>query len=314
MLNRRHIRIKVLQVLFAYYSDPEPNAASYEKMLFESVNRFRDLYIALIQLNVEMHSLAIERIEAGMNKRLPSHEDLHPNTKFAANAVLRILAHSRNLEKSLKDNHLNWNMNRDLLKQMFKMVIESEEYKEYLESPERGFEHDKDFVVRLFKRHLVNFENMQDYLEDQGIFWNDDLDLAASMVIRSIKGLQENDSEIEFLPLWKDGDDEEQFCKDLFRKTLATGAETKEMIAACTPNWEADRIALMDLVLLKMAAAEAMTFESIPIKVTMNEYIELSKFYSTQKSATFVNGVLDNIIPQLAEQGKIRKVGRGLVE
>jgi N utilization substance protein B len=313
MLNRRHIRIKVLQVLFAYYNDDEPNAASYEKMLFESVNRFRDLYVGFIQLMVEMHSLSIEKIESGMNKKLPSHEDLHPNTKFAANAVLRILSHSVSLEKATKENHLKWTENRELLKQMFKDIQDCHDYQEYLSSDQRSFEHDKEIVVKLFKRHLVNFELMHDYLEEQGIFWNDDIDLTASMVLRSLKAIKESDTDIEFLPLWKEGDEEEEFCRQLFRKTLSTGADTKERVALVTPNWETDRIANMDLVLLKMAIAEAIYFESIPTKVTMNEYIELAKFYSTPKSATFINGVLDNLMPKMVEEGKIKKVGRGLI-
>lgn len=313
MLNRRHIRIKVLQVLFAYYNDDEPNAASYEKMLFESVNRFRDLYVGFIQLMVEMHSLSIEKIESGMNKKLPSHEDLHPNTKFAANAVLRILSHSVSLEKATKENHLKWTENRELLKQMFKDIQDCHDYQEYLSSEQRSFEHDKEIVVKLFKRHLVNFELMHDYLEEQGIFWNDDIDLTASMVLRSLKAIKESDTDIEFLPLWKEGDEEEEFCRQLFRKTLSTGADTKERVALVTPNWETDRIANMDLVLLKMAIAEAIYFESIPTKVTMNEYIELAKFYSTPKSATFINGVLDNLMPKMVEEGKIKKVGRGLI-
>lgn len=313
MLNRRHIRIKVLQVLFAYYNDDEPNAASYEKMLFESVNRFRDLYVGFIQLMVEMHSLSIEKIESGMNKKLPSNEDLHPNTKFAANAVLRILSHSVSLEKATKENHLKWTENRELLKQMFKDIQECHDYQEYLSSDQRSFEHDKEIVVKLFKRHLVNFELMHDYLEEQGIFWNDDIDLTASMVLRSLKAIKESDTDIEFLPLWKEGDEEEEFCRQLFRKTLSTGADTKERVALVTPNWETDRIANMDLVLLKMAIAEAIYFESIPTKVTMNEYIELAKFYSTPKSATFINGVLDNLMPKMVEEGKIKKVGRGLI-
>jgi N utilization substance protein B len=262
---------------------------------------------------VEMHSLSIEKIESGMNKKLPSHEDLHPNTKFAANAVLRILSHSKSLEKATKENHLKWTENRDLLKQMFKDIQDCHDYQEYLTSDERSFEHDKEIVVKLFKRHLVNFELMHDYLEEQGIFWNDDIDLTASMVLRSLKAIKESDTDIEFLPLWKEGDEEEEFCRQLFRKTLSTGADTKERVALVTPNWETDRIAIMDLVLLKMAIAEAIYFESIPTKVTMNEYIELAKFYSTPKSATFINGVLDTLMPKMVEEGKIKKVGRGLI-
>ena len=208
---------------------------------------------------------------------------------------------------------MKWTENRDLLKQMFKDIQDCSEYQEYLASEVRGFEHDKEIVVKLFKRHLVNFELMHDYLEEQGIFWNDDIDLTASMVLRSLKAIKESDTDIEFLPLWKEGDEEEEFCRQLFRKTLSTGADTKERVALVTPNWETDRIAIMDLVLLKMAIAEAIYFESIPTKVTMNEYIELAKFYSTPKSATFINGVLDTLMPKMVEEGRIKKVGRGLI-
>lgn len=314
MLNRRHIRIKVLQILFAYYSDDAPDARVYEKMLFDSINRFRDLYIGLISLMGEMQSLAIEKIEAGMNKRLPTHEDLHPNTKFVTNSLLRIIANSRKLNAASKEIHLQWRENPDLLKQMFKMLTECEDYKEYMESKERGFEHDREYLLRMFRRDLINFELMHDYLEDAGIFWNDDLDLASSMVLRTLKSVKESDDDITLLPLWKEDDDEEEFCRQLFRQTLARGADNEQLIAKNTPNWETDRIALMDMVLLKMAFAESMTFESVPVKVTMNEYIELSKYYSTPKSANFVNGLLDQLIPKLQTDGKIKKIGRGLVD
>jgi len=213
MLNRRHIRIKVLQILFAYYSDEAPDARVYEKMLFESVNRFRDLYIGLISLMGEMQSLAIEKIEAGMNKRLPTHEDLHPNTKFVTNSLLRIIANSRKMSAASKEIHLQWRENPDLLKQMFKMLTESDDYKEYMESKERGFEHDREYLLRMFRRHLINFELMHDYLEDVGIFWNDDLDLASSMVLRTLKSVKESDDDITLLPLWKEDDDEEEKLK-----------------------------------------------------------------------------------------------------
>jgi N utilization substance protein B len=314
MLNRRHIRIKVLQILYAFYNETEADAPRYEKMLFESVHRFRDIYVSFLQLLVEIHTHAIEKIEAGMNKKLPSPEDLNPNTKFAVNATLLVLAHAPSLEKAYKESHLKWHENRDLTKKMFREILDSEEYKEYMSSLERGFEHDQEAIIKFFKRHLVNSELMHDFVEDEGIFWNDDLDLAASMVIRTLKGIKPKDTDITFLPLWKDGEEEEVFCRDLFRKTLVYGEEITQKVAVLTPNWELDRIALMDLILIKMAAAEAITFESIPLKVTMNEYIELSKFYSTQKSANFINGVLDNLIPQLKKEGKIKKVGRGLVE
>ncbi len=314
MLNRRHVRIKVLQILFAYYSDEKPNAAAYEKMLFESIDRFRELYVSFILLLGEMQGLAIEKIEAGMNKKLPTKEDLHPNTKFVTNSLLRIIANSKKLDKASKEIHIRWKDNKDLLKAMFKMLTETDDYKEYMDSKKRGFEHDKEYLLRFFRRHLVNDESMHEFLEDQGIFWNDDLDLCASMVLRTLKQINENDEDVEFLPLWKDPEDENDYCKKLFRQTLALGEENQKVIAQNTPNWEADRIAIMDMIILKMAFAEAQTFDSIPVKVTMNEYIELSKYYSTPKSATFINGVLDTLIPKMIHEGKIKKIGRGLLE
>lgn len=314
MLNRRHIRIKTMQILFAYYSEDKPDIVKYEKMLFESFDRFRDLYIALLTLLPEMQSKAIEKIEAGMNKKLPSKEDLNPNAKFVTNTVLRLLAYSKTLLKAEKEIHIRWKDNPDLLKQMFKMLTETTDYAEYMDSKQRGFEHDREFILRFFKRHLINFELMHEWLEEIGIFWNDDLDLAASMAIKTLKALKENEDDFDLLPLWKADDDEEEYTKLLFRKTLALGSETEKLITEHSPNWDKDRIALMDLILLKMALAEAIACESIPLKVTMNEYIELSNYYSTPKSNIFINGLLDVLIPKLEAAGKIKKVGRGLVE
>ena len=314
MLNRRQIRIKSMQIIFAYYSEDKPDVVKYEKILFESFNRFRDLYIALLLLPAEMQAKAIEKIEAGMNKKLPTHEDLHPNTKFVTNNLVRILANSKVLDKVSTEVHIRWKDNDDLLRSMFKSLIESEDYKEYMASKERGFEHDRDFLLRFLRRELINFEHMHDWLEEIGIFWNDDLDLASSMALKTLKTIKESDNDITLMPLWKADDDEEEYTKQLFRRTLALGADSEKMISDNAPNWEADRIATMDMVILKMALAEAQTFESIPLKVTMNEYIELANYYSTPKSNVFINGLLETLFSKLMADGKINKIGRGLVD
>ena len=164
MLNRRQIRIKVMQILFAYYSEEKPDIVLYERILFDSFDRFRDLYIGLLLLPAEMQAKAIDKIEAGMNKKLPAKEDLHPNTKFVTNTLVRILSNSKTLNKVSKDIHIKWKDNDDLLKQMFKLLIESPDYKEYMASKERGFEHDREYLLRFIRRHLVNFELMHDWL------------------------------------------------------------------------------------------------------------------------------------------------------
>jgi N utilization substance protein B len=314
MLNRRQIRIKVMQLLFAYYSEEKPDIVKFEKTLFESFERFRDLYIALLLLPAEMQAKAIEKIEAGMNKKLPTKEDLHPNTKFVTNTLVRILSNSRTLEKASKEIHIRWKDNDDLLKGMFKNLIESLDYKEYMINKERGFEHDREYLLRFLRRHLINYELMHDYLEETGIFWNDDLDLAASMALKTLKTVKEKDDDIALLPLWKADDDEEEYTKNLFRKTITMGEEHEKLIAESAPNWDADRIALMDMVILKMALAEARICESIPLKVSMNEYIELANYYSTPKSNVFINGLLETLFNRLVSEGKINKLGRGLLE
>jgi N utilization substance protein B len=314
MLNRRQIRIKTMQILFAYYSEEKPDIVKYEKVLFESFDRFRDLYMAILLIPAEMQAKAIEKIEAGMNKKLPTKEDLHPNTKFVTNTLVRILANSKTLDKASKEIHIRWKDNDDLLRQMFKALIESSDYKEYMASKERGFEHDREYLLRFIRRHIVNFELMHDWLEEIGIFWNDDLDLASSMALKTLKTVKESEDDITLMPLWKADDDEEEYTRKLFRKTLTLGEESEKLIAANAPNWDADRIALMDMVILKMALAEAQTCESIPLKVTMNEYIELANYYSTPKSNVFINGLLETLFGKLNAEGKIKKIGRGLIE
>jgi N utilization substance protein B len=314
MLNRRHIRIKALQVIFAYYNEDKPDMVRYEKMLFESFQRFRDLYISLLLIPAELQSKAIEKIEAGLAKKLPSNEDLNPNTKFVTNEVIRMLSHSKILAKASGEIQIRWANNQDLMRSLFRMLITTEDYKEYMTSPLRGFDHDKEYLLRFMRRHVINYDGIHDYLEDSGIFWNDDMDLASSMALKTIKTIKEKDDDLTLLPLWKEEDDEEAYAKNIFRKTLEMGEENLALVAANAPNWEVDRIATMDMVILKMALAEARTCESIPLKVTMNEYIELANYYSTPKSNVFINGLLESLFLKLKQEGKIRKVGRGLIE
>lgn len=314
MLNRRHLRIKVLQSLYAYYQSVDKDMKKTENELFHGIEKMYHMYLYLLQLIVEMQGAAIEKIESGKNKRLPSEEDLHPNTRFVTNAPLRVLANSKTLKKAAETEKINWSENPDLIKKEFRTLIETDEYKEYMESSERGFHHDRIYLIRFFKKHLVNFEMLQDWFEEKSIFWNDDLDLVASMVIKTIKTIDEKSEDFELLELWREGEDEKEFVTKLFRNSIVHGEEYSKMIDEFTKNWELDRIAIMDIILMKMAIAEAITFKNIPLKVTLNEYIELSKYYSTPKSHGFLNGVLDKLFSKLKDEGAIKKTGRGLVE
>ena len=314
MLNRRHLRIKILHVLFGYYQDEDRDPKRSRQALDHSTQKMQELYLMLLDMVGSMQALAIERIEAGYKKQLPSPEDLNPNTKFVTNKPLRVLANSEHLRKACDAQGVGWANRQELLKAIFRALLDHEEYTEYMASEERGFQVDRESLVRMFRKHMVNFDLFQDMLEEESIFWVDDLDLAASMAIKTIKTIKEGDEEVELLPLWRDDDDDKAFMEDLFTQTLALGEESEALIKEGAQNWELERIATTDRILMKMALAEARTFESIPLKVTLNEYIELSKYYSTPKSHGFINGILDQLFTKLKEGGKIKKVGRGLIE
>lgn len=314
LLNRRHLRIKIMQTLYAHYTEGSGDAVKSEKDLFFSINKMHEMYLYLLLMLVEMQAVAIEKIEAGRNKKLPTPEDLHPNVKFVTNRIIRKLTNSKTLKKANEQTKVSWSDQKDLMKKLFKELASTDDYKEYMESEERGFEYDREFLLRFFKRHLINVDLLHDFFEERSIFWNDDLDLVSSMTIKTFKSIREDDDDFELIPLWSDDEEEFNFSEQLFRKTLALGQESDNLISEAAKNWELDRIALMDVVLMKMALAEAQVFESIPLKVTLNEYIELSKYYSTPKSNGFINGVLDQLFEQLKTSGKIKKVGRGLLQ
>ena len=261
----------------------------------------------------EMQGLAIDKIEAGRKKQLPTEEDLHPNTKFVRNAPLRILANSKQLKNRLSETGVGWGKHRELLRNLHRSLNEDEEYLTYMSSDERSFRHDRESLLRMFRKHLINEIPFQEMLEEESIFWVDDLDLASSMVIKTIKNINEEDEEVDIMPVWRNDDDDKDFMDSLFTQTLAQGVLNEELIKEGAQNWELERIALIDRILMKMALAEAKTFESIPLKVTLNEYIELSKYYSTEKSHGFINGILDQLFTSLQESGDIKKTGRGLI-
>ena len=314
MLNRRHIRIKILHILYGFYQDSDADVVATRKALTHSVGKMQELYVLLLMMIGAMQGFAIDRIEAGRKKQLPTPEDLHPNTKFVTNKPLRALANSKKLQKAASDLGVGWGDDQEMLRKMFRSLLEHEEYIEFMASEERGFKHDREYLIRIFRKHMITSEVFQERLEEQSIFWNDDLDLAASMAIKTIKTIRETDDDIALLPLWREDDDDKQFLETLFVESLAQAEVNEVLVTEAAKNWELERIALMDRILMKMALAEAKSFSSIPLKVTLNEYIELSKYYSTPKSNGFINGVLDQLFTQLKKDGTIVKIGRGLIE
>lgn len=314
MLNRRHLRIKVLQALYAYYQSNEESFHKTEKDLLDAVEKIYDLYIYLMLSFVELKTIAERRIDDNKKKIRPSEEELNPNMKFVNNTIIQLLEDNKDLRIISEARKVNW-VGDDVQEMMRKMLLhirESETFFEFMNNGETGFEEDKQFALALFKIEIANYPLLHDFFEEKSIQWLDDIDLACTMVLKTIKNFSE-DGENEILTLYKDKDDELSFIKDLLRKTISMDKENEAIIDDLTKNWEFDRIAKMDVILMKMAITEFQIFNNIPTKVTLNEYIEISKFYSTPKSNTFINGILDKAIKQLTEANKIQKVGRGLI-
>lgn len=334
MLNRRHLRIKVLQTLYAFSQHEDKEFLWAKKELFKAVNQMYELYISLLMIFPELKHKAEHRIEENKKKMLPSEEDLNPNLKFYDNQIIRILEESAELRHQSEDLKANWmgDEKQELIRKMYNHIRQSEIYFEFMNNEKSGFEEDKEFMVQLFKTEIANFPLLFDNLEERSVYWMDDIDLACSMVIKTIKSFKEvelksEDTEVEteseekagevknsILPLYKPNDDEEEFLADLLRQAIKLRPENLKLIDVLTDNWELDRIAKMDVLLMELAITELVSFSNIPTKVTLNEYIEISKFYSTPKSNQFINGVLDKAIAKLESEGKINKIGRGLMK
>ena len=290
MLNRRHLRIKVLQALYAYYQSDEGSFHKSEKDLLEAVEKIYDLYIYLLLSFGELKSIAERRIEDNKKKIRPSEEEMNPNLKFVNNQIIQILEDNKDLRVASEERKVNWVGDdvQEMFRKMLLHIRESETFFEFMNNGEAGFEEDRQFALYLFKVEIANYPLLYDFFEEKSIQWLDDIDLACSMVLKTIKNFSE-EGDNSILALYKDKDDELSFIKNLLRKTISMDKENEAIIDELTNNWEFDRIAKMDVILMKMAITEFQIFNNIPTKVTLNEYIEISKFYSTPKSNTFIN-------------------------
>ena len=314
MLNRRHLRIKVLQILYAFFQSKEIDVVKAQNELLLSVERMYDLYLYLLLTIPELKRAAETNNENRKNKLRPNESDLLPNLKWVENSLILKIEESKELNKVSSARKVNWlgAENQEIFRKMFLQVKDSETYFEFMENGLKDFEEDKKFALALFKNEIINSEFLHNYIEDKSIYWLDDIDLCCSMALKTLKTAAP-DKEISILSLYKEDDDEKEFILNLCRNTIEMDVENEKLIEVLAVNWEVDRIAKMDVLLLKMALVELQTCSSIPTKVTMNEYIEISKFYSTPKSNLFINGILDKAISQLTKEKKIKKSGRGLV-
>ena len=314
MLNRRHLRIKVLQMLYTFYNQKESmDLKTAKTQLLQSVDLMYDLYLYLLLTFQEVRNASLSKMDDRANKLRPSFEDLNPNRKLVDNEIIERIMGSVSLQDLCQRRNVNWNSDekQEIFRKLFIEIEKSEVYFEHMEALENGFSNAKNFLVHLFRSEIANSPLIYNFFEEEEIRWMDDIDLACSMVIKTIKMSTEED-DFDFLPLYKENDDEKDFITTLLKQTVALDQESEHLIEEMADNWELDRIAKMDVLLLKMAFAELQSFESIPTKVTINEYLEISKYYSTPKSNVFINGILDKSLKKLVKEKKVLKTGRGL--
>ncbi|WP_075343627.1 transcription antitermination factor NusB [Tenacibaculum agarivorans] len=312
MINRRHIRLKVMQSVYAMQQSHNTDLIKEEKFLKFSIQKMFDLYALNFQLMLEVQKLAHKKIELSKKKILATKEDLNPNTKFLNNRLLNQIKDSVSLEGHVEMNNLtNWELDDEYVKIIFEELLQSDLYKNYMNTAEDSYHADKNFVVSFFKEIIAPNEKLAEYFEDKMISWVDDIPFVNTWVVKTLNKQKEK-SPFVVGSLYKD-DEDKRFVSDLFNKVMLNHHKFEDDIREKTPNWETDRIADIDMILLKMAITEFLHFSSIPSRVTINEYIELAKDYSTNKSGYFINGVLDKLSKDYLESNKMVKIGRGLL-
>ncbi len=315
MLTRRHIRVKVMQSIYAITQSHDESLEKQEKFLMASIEDTYSLYLLMLSLLIELHEKASTQLKLSSKKYLATPSDKYPNQeKFVQNKVLMQIAGNTLLKKELEKRKLkNWYLNDEYVKILYREIVECDAYAIYMSKGQSNYEEDRDFLIDLFKNVIAPNEKIYEYFEDDKLTWVDDIPIVNTFILKQLKKIKVNQPESFFLPrLLKDSEDL-VFAKQLLVKTLLNDAMLVKEIEGKTPNWDKDRIADIDAILLKMAICELLNFSSIPEKVSINEYLEISKEYSTPKSSIFINGILDNLVRDYKSSGKLKKVGRGLL-
>ena len=309
MLSRRHIRLKVMQSLYSYFSTKEDNMPVAERAMLKHIKEVVELNLVIISLLIELVKYADNFYEEGKKKHLPSAEDLNPNRRFVDNKLIALIREDSALMDRVSKVSGIWLKNDyDIVRKLFSVLYKSELYAKYIASEEKGVDVDQRFIVNALNDIILNNELVHHILEERSIYWIDDLPFVATIIMGQIK----TQKSMNPTSVFKDESDE-RFALKLFRNTINNNKDYEDIIVKFSKNWELERIAIMDQLFLKMAFAEIFSMEDLPVKVTMNEYIEISKYYGGAKSKLFVNGLLDNVVKTYTREGKIKKMGRGLV-
>ncbi|MBO0321989.1 transcription antitermination factor NusB [Muricauda sp. CAU 1633] len=314
MLTRRHIRVKVMQCIYALIQSKDDSLEKQEKFLRVSIENMYVLYLLVLSLLPELHQMANRHVNRASKKYLATEEDNYPDReKFVKNRLLLQIVNNESLKAALSKRKLNnWYLNEEYVKIIYKEVIGSKIYKDYMTNGKDSYEDDRDVVLELFKEIIAPNDKIYEYFEDDKLTWVDDFPIVNTYLMKRLRKANENSNEKFFLPaLLKDQQDME-YANNLLTKTLLNDAKWEKEIEGKTPNWDNDRIAEIDSIILKMAICELLNFPSIPEKVTLNEYLEIAKEYSTPKSSIFINGVLDKLAKEYKSTGRLQKIGRGL--
>jgi len=307
MINRNLIRIRVVQLIYAWYQNTNKDLRSAEKELLFGLQKSYDLYYFLLLLMVELTDSYHNRIETKRNKFLPTEEDLHPNIHLIDNKFILQLRENRQFQKQLSERPMSWESNEVFIKNLLDTILSSDTYQEYTAIASPSYEEDQEFWRKTFKQFIYLNEELDDILEDECIYWNDDVEIVQTFVMKTIKRFSAaNGNNQPLLPMFKDKEDKEYALK-LLHNAILDEKEYRHLIEKHTEKWDFDRIAFMDLIIMQVALSEIFTFESIPTNVSLNEYIEIAKSYSTPKSGTFINGILDAIVQEIKKEKRIFK-------
>ena len=307
MINRVLIRLKIVQIVYAFYQNGGKNLDTAEKELFFSLSKAYDMYNYLLLLMVEITKQAERKQSAAKSKLLPTAEELYPNTKFVDNRFIAQLEMNKQLLEFSETQKKTWENESEFVKSLCEKIMDTDIYKEYMASETSSYEEDRELWRKLYKRVIFNNDELDQVLEDQSLYWNDDKEIVDTFVLKTIKRFEEqNGANQELLPEFKDEEDQD-FARRLFRRTILNADYYRHLISENTRNWDLDRVAFMDVIIMQIALAEILSFPNIPVSVSLNEYLEIAKLYSTPKSGSFINGTLDGIVNQLKKENKLTK-------
>ncbi len=314
MLNRRHIRVKVMQSIYAMHQNGSDSIEKEEKFLLYSIDNILDLYLTMLSSLIEIGKKEAVFIDKSSQKHITTSQERNPNKKFINNTILQILTENNSLSIALENRKINhWELNEDYIQILLDSIKNSDFYGKYMANTVNNFEEDKQFILDIFTELIVPNEKLYEFLEDNKLTWIDDIPVVNTQIIKQLKQIKSAKDEAFRVPkIFKDEEDQE-FVTNLFRKTVLNEKELAKEYVDKTPNWDSERIAEIDTIVLKMAICEFVKFPSIPVKVTINEYLEIAKEYSTPKSSIFINGILDNLVKEFEIANKLNKIGRGLM-